>query len=137
MEQPVHTCMTKAVIAEGDQLRCGPRWIAARRAKLRLYSDRLECGNWTVPYDQIRDAVLTSFRSPILRIPGYVLSVRTDEKTYHFGLSGSRYWRGELPFPVNRERGRLRLSAISLLARGVLLGFVVYYAWRWLASVLQ
>lgn len=102
-----------------------------------LYGDRLECGNWTVPYDQIRDAVLTSFRSPILRIPGYVLSVRTDEKTYHFGLSGSRYWRGELPFPVNRERGRLRLSAISLLARGVLLGFVVYYAWRWLASVLQ
>lgn len=137
MKQSIHTCMTKVVIAEGDQLRCGPRWFAARRARLRLYDDRLECGNWTVTYDQIRDAVLTSFRSPILRIPGYVLSVRTDAKTYHFGLNGGRYWRGELPFSVTREQGRLRLSAISLLARGVLLGFVVYYAWRWMALFLQ
>ena len=125
--------MTKAVIAEGDQLRWGPRWLTARRARLRLYGDRLECGNWIVSYDEIRDAVLTSFRSPILRIPGYVLSVRTDANTYHFGLNGWRYWRGELPFPVTREQGRLRLSAISLLARGVLLGCVVYYAWCWLA----
>ena len=82
--------MTKAVIGDGDQLRTGPKWITSRRGLLKLYSDRLTCGDWTIAYDDIREAVLSSFRSPILRIPGYILAVRTDNDTYHFGLNGWR-----------------------------------------------
>lgn len=126
--------MTKAVIADGDQLRTGLKWIMARRGYLKLYPDRLECGNWTIQYDKIQEATLSSFRSPILRIPGYVLAVRTDHKTYHFGLNGWRYWKGELPFPVIRQQAFLKLSPISILARVVLIGYVVDYIWRWTAS---
>ena len=125
--------MTKAVIADGDQLRTGPKWIMSRRGLLKIYSDRLECGNWTVAYSEIRETVLSSFRSPILRIPGYVLAVRTDNDTYHFGLNGWRYWNGELPFPVTRKQARLKMSPISIVARAVLIGYVVYVAWRWIA----
>jgi hypothetical protein len=134
MEQPLHSCITKAVIADGDQLRTGPKWITSRRGLLKLYPDRLECGNWTVVYSEIREAVLSSFRSPILRIPGYVLAVRTDKETYHFGLNGWAYWKGELPFPVTREQARLRMSAISILARVVLIGFAIYFMWNWIAN---
>ena len=134
MQQPIHTCMTKAVIADGDQLRIGPKWITARRAKLKLYDDRLQCGDWTIDYDDIREAVLASFRSHILRIPGYMLSVRTDKNTYHFGLNGWGYWKGELPFPATRTESKLRMSPISFLVRALLIGYVGILVWRWFAS---
>jgi len=134
MEQPLHTCMTKAVIGDGDQLRTGPKWITSRRGRLKLYSDRLECGDWAIQYDDIREAVLSSFRSPILRIPGYVLAVRTDTNTYHFGLNGRRYWKGNLPFPATRQQAKLKMSPISILARAVLIGYAIYFVWRWIAS---
>ena len=123
--------MTKAIIADGDQLKTGPKWITSRRAILRLYDDHLTCGDWNVQYSEIRDAVLASFRSPILRIPGYVLSARTDNNTYHFGLNGWRYWSGNLPFPVTRKKTRLQMSWISILARVVVIGGIAYTVWDW------
>jgi hypothetical protein len=101
---------------------------------LKLYADRLECGDWTIRYDDIREAVLSSFRSPILRIAGYVLAVRTDTDTYHFGLNGWRYWKGELPLPVTRQQAKLKMSPISILARAVLIGYAIYLVWSWIAS---
>ena len=123
--------MTKAIIADGDQLEAGPRWMTSRRAALRLFDDHLVCGDWKVRYDDIREAVLASFRSPILRIPGHVLSARTDTHTYHFGLNGSRYWKGDLPFPVTRTKTHLRLSWISITARAILIGYALYAIWLW------
>ena len=134
MELPIHTCMTKAIIADGDQLQTGPKWITSRRALLKLYSDRLQCGNWVINYDEIREAVLASFRSPIFRIPGCILSLRTDYKTYHFGLNGWRYWKGELPFPVTRKETKLRQSIISLFAKAALTGLAIYYVGHWVAT---
>ena len=134
MEQPIHSCLTKAVIADGDQVRSGPKWIMSRRARLHLLEDRLDCGDWTIRYDEIREAVLSSFRSHILRIPGFGLAVRTENKTYHFGLNGSRYWDGELPFPVTRQKSKLRMSLLSFMARVVLIGYACYLAWAWFAA---
>ena len=126
--------MTKAVVGEGDQLRTGPRWMTSRRGILRLYPDRLTCGNWTIPYETIRAAELARFRTPILRIPGYLLSVRTDERTYHFGLNGWRYWEGELPFAVVRRDAKLRMSLVSIVARAIVIGYVGYWIWLRLRS---
>ena len=129
--------MTKAIIADGDQLETGPKWITSRRAMLRLFDDHLVCGDWNVRYDEMREAVLASFRSPILRIPGYVLSARTDLHTYHFGLNGWRYWNGDLPFPVTRKNTRLRMSWISIAARAILVGYILYAIWLWATSCRQ
>ena len=126
--------MTKAVIADGDQLRVGPQWITSRRARLKLYEDQLQCGNWTIAYGDIREAVLARIRTPLLRIPGYVLSIRTDANTYHFGLNPGSYWKGELPFPATRTTSKLRLSPFSFLVRALLIGYLAYLAWRWFAS---
>ena len=130
MAEPIYKCMTKAVVGDGDQLECGPQWITSRRATLKLFQDRLECGDWTVRYEDIREAILSAFRSPILRIPGFVLAVRTNDQTFHFGLNGGRYWDGELPFEVERKKSRLRLSPISLLARIAVVGGILYLLWQ-------
>jgi hypothetical protein len=134
MNQPIHSCMTKAVIADGDQLESGPQWLTSRRGRLKLFDDHLECGNWSIRYEDIREALLTSFRSHILQIPGYVLAIRTDTQTYHFGLNGWRYWDGELPFPVKRTQARLRMSLFSFLVRAMVLGYIVYVVWRWIGT---
>jgi hypothetical protein len=134
MNQPIHSCMTKAVIADGDQLESGPQWLTSRRGRLKLFDDHLECGNWSIRYEDIREALLTSFRSHILQIPGYVLAIRTDTQTYHFGLNGWRYWDGELPFPVKRTQARLKMSLFSFLVRAMVLGYIVYVAWRWIGT---
>ena len=130
-DSPLHTCMTKAIIAEGDQLRTGPQWVTARRARLKLYDDHLKCGDWSVPYSDIQEATLTRFRSTILRIPGYVLTLHTASKTYHFGLNGNKYWQGELPFPVTRKQGKIKLSFFSIAVRAFLVVLAAYY-WWWL-----
>lgn len=127
--------MTKATTAEGDQLRYGPNWVTARRGSLKVFDDHLECGDWRIDYSEIRKAVLSSFRSFFLRIPGYILTVETDERTYHFGLNGwGRFWKGELPFEAKRERGRLGFTWFSIIVRVILVGYIAYIGWQWVSS---
>ena len=127
--KPLYRCMTKAVDAQGDHLRYSPAWVTARRGILKVYPDRLVCGDWTIPVTGIREAVLSSFRSSF-GIPGYVLRVDTEMKTYHFGMNGNRFWKGALPFPVRREKAKLAYSAFSIIARCILVAFLIYYIYR-------
>jgi len=87
MSQSLHRCMTKATIGCGDQRKHGAKWATARRGLLKVYDDRIECGDWCIHYDEFNDAILYSFRSFFL-MPGYILMVKTAHKTYHFGLNG-------------------------------------------------
>ncbi|MEM6821482.1 MAG: hypothetical protein AAF558_06030 [Verrucomicrobiota bacterium] len=130
MNKPVHKCMTKATIADGDQMEYGPNWVLSRRGILKVYEDRLECGDWTIPYIGISDAILYSVTSTLF-IPGYVLKVSTKERTYHFGLNWNPFWKGELPFPVKREKGKLGYSRFSLIIRFFLVGYLLYLLWNW------
>jgi hypothetical protein len=128
----LHQCLTKATTAEGDQRRHGPNWLLSRRGTLRVFDDHLECGDWRIELAEIRSAILFSFRSTFLRIPGYILSIETPDRTFHFGLNWGSYWKGELPFPVRRERGKLSYTWFSLLVRLVLVAYVAYLVWHWL-----
>ena len=135
MQTPIHKCMTKATTAEGDQRSYGPNWVTSRRAILRLFDDHLKCGDWTVQYADIDDAVLYSFRSFFLRIPGYILTIKTDARTYHFGLNGwGSFWRGPLPFDAARERGKLSFTWFSILVRLMLFGYLGHVLWQWFTA---
>lgn len=127
MTQPLHSCLTKATIEEGDDIRRSENWLMSRRARLKVMPDALVCGDWTIPYASIDDAVL--FRTRNLFIPCYVLRVKADGKIYQFGLNPGRYWSGELPFSVRRERMRLRYSPYSIAVRLALVSSIIYWAW--------
>lgn len=93
MPELLHNCMTKATTKEGDQRKYGPNWLLSHRGRLKVFDDHLECGNWHINYTDIKSAVLCSFRTTFLRIPVYILSVETADRTYHFGLNGwGRFW---------------------------------------------
>jgi len=122
---PVHRCMTKGVKGAADAFEYGMSWVTARRAFLKVYEDRLECGDWGIPYRSINHAVL--FETRQMFIPCYVLKIRTDAEAYQFGLNGGRFWAGELPFPVTREKGRLRYSKFSIAMRVILVAACIWY----------
>ncbi|MEM6691565.1 MAG: hypothetical protein AAF664_19205 [Planctomycetota bacterium] len=133
MPELLHQCMTKATTAEGDQRKHGPNWVISRRASLKVFEDRLECGDWLVEFSEIDRAVLYSFRSFIFRIPGHVLTIETDKKTYHFGLNGwGPFWKGSLPFDIERENGKLSFTWFSIIVRAVMTAYIAYVVWRWL-----
>lgn len=118
--------MAKATTAEGDQMRFGPTWVTARRASLKVFSNRLECGDWKIGYEEIKESGLYSIRTNFV-IPGYVLKVATENKTYHFGLNYGRFWKGTLPFEVQREKGKMKYSPFSILIRALLYGTLAYW----------
>jgi hypothetical protein len=123
--------MTKATTAQGDQRNYGPNWVISRRASLKVFDDRLDCGDWRIDYREIKTAVLCSFRTFFLRIPGYILTVETEDRTYHFGLNGwGRFWNGDLPFELKREKGKLGFTWFSIIVRVILVGYIAYLLWQ-------
>ena len=129
MSSLLHKCITKATAAEGDQMKYGPNWAFSRRAPLKVFDDHLECGNWNINTNEIENAVLYSIKS-IFLFPGYVLKIETKEKCYHFGLNWGKFWKGELPFQIRREKGKMGYTKFSFLLRLVLLAMIVYYLWE-------
>ncbi len=128
----LYKCMVKATTAEGDQRKYGPNWAFSRRGSLKVFDDRLECGDWQIAFCDLENAVLYSFRSFFFRLPGYILTVEANDKTYHFGLNGwGGFWKGQLPFEVKREKGKLQFSWFSIAVRTVLVGYLGYALWLW------
>ena len=113
-------------------MKYGPNWVLSRRGILKVFGDRLECGDWRIPYSDISEAVLYSIRS-ILFIPGYVLRIQTKDRTYHFGMNWGAFWKGQLPFAVRREKGKLGYSVFSVAVRLLLLGYLGYLLWSWIS----
>jgi hypothetical protein len=121
--------MTKAIIAEGNQLRYSPNWIFAKRARLKIFEDHLECGDWKIDYSEIQEAVLHSTYTTFI-IPGYVLMIRTKNKTYHFGINWGRFWSGDLPFKVMKVNTKMTYSAPSIILRIAILAYLAYFIWK-------
>jgi hypothetical protein len=114
-------CLTKAIASEGARLNCGPKWTFARRSFLHVFDDHLKCGDWKIEHKDIKDVELCSIRS-ILFFPGHVLKISTADKTYHFGMHGSRFWTGPLPFPVRRKKEPVSLS--NTVIRIIFVGYL-------------
>jgi hypothetical protein len=102
------------------------RWAFARRGILAVFPDHLTCGDWVIAYDEFEEAVLSA--RPGIFVSGYVLRVATAERTVQLGLSRSRFWEGDLPFPVRREAPAPALVWRYRAYRvGVILGMVYLF----------
>jgi hypothetical protein len=95
---------------------------------LKVYSDRLVCGDWSIPFVEIDDAVLYTGQRWLMAV--HVLAVKAHGKTYQFGLHGSPFWRGELPFEVRREPLRMGYSWFSIIVRIIAWLALGYLAWQ-------
>ena len=121
----LYRCLTKGVQGASEEFEYGLSWVTARRGKLEVFSDRIECGDWRIPNEEIEDAVLFKTR-PAFRTC-YILKIRTADESYQFGLNGNSFWEGELPFEVRREKGHLEYSNFSIAIRIVVIVFLLWY----------
>lgn len=119
-DPPIYQCLAKGIRGAGDPLRYGGKWTTSRRASLKVYPDRLVCGDWVLPYGDFQQARLIEFRAGLLRRRGKLLTIKSQQDTFHFGLMAADYWDGELPFEVERGSAALRHSPVSLLFRALI-----------------
>jgi hypothetical protein len=128
MASPIYRAWTKAIRTDDRTPEYSASWTAARRGWLNVFTDRLECGNITIPVDAVGDAVLYEARQWF--IPVYILTVASADGTYQFGLNPWTNIGRHLPFPFRRERIRLRYSAFSIAVRVALVAYAVYWLYR-------
>jgi hypothetical protein len=112
MSEVFFRCKTKATDREGDQLRWSLNWALARRAEIRFTELAIECGDWTIPYESIEDAVLLVISMG--KSAAYNIRVKSKGKTYNFALksTSARGWKHdpfrieEAPFSIRRKFAR-------------------------------
>jgi hypothetical protein len=113
MSELIYRCKTKATNREGDRLRFSVNWVFARRAELRLTTEALECGDWTIPYVEINDAALLAV--PTVFGTAHTLKIKSGCKTYLFQLKSTSLWRletdkfwfEETPLALRTERAQI------------------------------
>lgn len=102
----IYTCRCMALDNQGDDVRLSYRWLRAQRATLRLTTKGMEWQNWSIPYDEIDDAMI--YRYPDYLTGACTLVIWTKGRNYHFQLPSSSqfwyvldpFWRGPVPFPI-------------------------------------
>lgn len=127
MDEPLYQGMTKGIVADEATPMPSMKWVTSRRGRLKVYGDRLECGDWTIPFDQIKASNL--YEDAGLFYPGHVLRVVTNDKTYQFGLNSNRFWKNELPFKVERIRRPANRTILVYGFRTLAVAALIYYFW--------
>lgn len=130
MDKPLYRAWAKGTTGEVGPPRYSGNWAVARRAWFEIFSDRIQCGDWVIRKEDVKEATLFEARQWF--IPVYVLSLSTEQKTWQFGFNPWARIGSYLPFPVKRERVRLRYSAFSLVTRALVLAYLAYWLFdRW------
>ena len=126
MDTPIAKYFTKATDRETGPPRRSFNWVGARRAWLKIYNDRLECGDWTIPLSEVKDATLYTAGMFILTRVQVLQVVTKDDVRYQFGLNPWVNITKTFPMPFNTEKVKLKTSGFSVVARMILLIYLGY-----------
>lgn len=122
---------SKGTTAEGQGVRRSANWALARRGWLRFFPDRLELGDWRLPYADIEHATLFRLRT---LLGGYVLRVTTANQCYQFGMNPWALAGRTLPFPHDEQVTRVGYSLFSVVVRILALAYLLAWAFGRLRS---
>ncbi|MFN0058922.1 MAG: hypothetical protein ACKVX7_10740 [Planctomycetota bacterium] len=130
MGELVYKCKTHASAVERDVLRAFIEFSLSLRDTLTIYTDRLECRDWIVAYEDMDESVL--MYTTFLFMPSYWLRVKAHGRIYQFCLKPSKFWtEGVLPFPFTRERlVLLCFPWLSTAIRWVVAAAFAYGLWK-------
>jgi len=124
MAPPIYRAWTKAIRTDDSTPGYSASWITAVRGWLKVYPDRIVCGDIDIPIAAIKSAVLYEARQWF--IPVYILAVKTVDGTYQFGLNPWTTIDRKLPFQFTRERVRLQYSRFSIAVRAAIVAYAIY-----------
>lgn len=81
----LYKCLSKGTQKESSDPRASFNWMIARRAWFKVYSDRVACGDWQIPYADIRQATLFRFKHMFMKTT--VIQLDTAGGSYQFGFN--------------------------------------------------
>lgn len=126
--------MTKAVRTNSAEVpERGLRWVGARRARLRVFDDRVECGDWCIPYSDVTVAKVLRYKVYFV-VPAEVLQLTTDTDSFFFGVNPWAKPSEHLSVATTAEDLKLGHSPFSIALRVGLFGYLTYFAWRTLTG---
>ncbi|MFH5803116.1 hypothetical protein [Alienimonas sp. DA493] len=125
-EAPVYQCMTKGTDRESGGPRFSASWVGARRGTFKVFADRIEVGDWRIPFEQIDRAVLhRATYLPFVKVG--VLELDAAGRTYQFGFNPWAAPEEHLPFPVEEREGPMGYSQFSVAVRLVAAAALLYF----------
>ena len=121
---------SKGIVTTTNQdIQRGVSWISSQRAVILLTDKKIICGKWTIPLDTISKVQLLKFNS--LFGSGQVLKIQTkDDKNYQFGMQVNPEWTNQQKLPLSLEKGQIKHSVFSIIARFVLIGYLIYWLYE-------
>lgn len=126
-----YKCFCKATNREDKELRYSHNWVAAKRAMFKVFDDRIECGNWRIPFADVESAHL--YKAKQMFIPVNILQLVTKNGNYQFGFNPWANPFKHLSIGYEESNIRLGYSTYSIVVRVLLVAYLGYLAWeKWL-----
>ena len=125
--------MCKATNKEEKEPRYSQNWVLSKRAFLKIYNDRIECGSWVIKNEEIEKAHVYK-TSMLFCIPVQVLQLITPAGTYQFGFNPWADPIKHLEVEYSESKVKLKYSSYSIAVRVLLLGIIGYEVWKYLAK---
>ena len=128
MTEPIYKCWTKATNREVGNPRRSHSWITSRRAWFKIFTDRIECGDWRIPFVEIQEVVV--YLGKQMLIPVTVLQIEAFGQNYQFGFNP---WANPIKYlsvPYREERVRIKHSVFSVAVRVIIACYLIYLLWR-------
>ena len=121
---------SKGIVTETNQdIQRGLDWATSQRAVVLLTDKKIACGKWTVPLETISSAQLIKINS--MFGSGQVLKIQTvDGLNYQSGMQLNSEWTNQQVPPLILEKGQVKHSFFSIIARLILVGFIIYWIYE-------
>ena len=127
----LYKCCCKATNREVSEPRYSHNWVIARRALFKVFEDRIECGNWSIPFSEVTEARL--FQTRQMFIPVRMLHITTPSGSYQFGFNPWAHPEKHLGVEYEEHRIRMKYSLFSIVVRIILLSVLLHWVWcRWI-----
>ncbi|MEX1095281.1 MAG: hypothetical protein WED34_04490 [Planctomycetales bacterium] len=129
MDKPLYRCMTKGSDWERGTPQSGANWVLARRGFFKVFADRIELGDWRIPFSEIERAI--EYRIPCFYFAkSSVLEIEAKGRIYQFGFNPWARPVKHFPFAVEQQQAKLGWSTFSVLLRLAILAYLGYLLWN-------
>ena len=118
----------KATNREDSEPRYSQNWVAAKRAWFRVYPNRIECGDWSIPFEEVKKTIV--YRTHQMWIPVTVLHLITENGSFQFGFNPWANPIKHLSLDFEEQKVRLKYSLFSIVLRVVVVLYLCFWLWQ-------
>lgn len=132
LQAPRYSCFCRGTDKETGEPRTSLNWVFSRRAMFRIFDDRIECGDWTIPFSDVQTAIL--YKTKQWPLTHDILHFETRDKSFQFNFplwaKPAKYLNLELP----EKAVKLKQDPITILIRLAVVGYIAYEIWKRVAA---